>query len=94
MASCPNFTRANQTHFGVLTDDIIEGGLEQFVNGCLTASEGPGLGVKLDRSRVKKYAKYYQENGEFPGYGSGEDLVLKRSKQAKGKEGRLSDYEA
>ncbi len=80
MASCPSFTRANQTHFGVLTDDIVEGGLENFVNGCLTVPEGPGLGVQLDRNRLKKYAKHFQEYGEFPGYGSGEDLVVKHSK--------------
>lgn len=86
MASCPNFTLANQTHFGVLTDDVIEGGLEEFVDGCLTVTEGPGLGVKLDPNRMKKYVRYYQENGEFPAYGSGEDLVLKDAKQTTGKE--------
>ncbi|MGH9398650.1 MAG: mandelate racemase/muconate lactonizing enzyme family protein [Terriglobia bacterium] len=80
LASCPNCTRAHQTHFGILTDDIIEGGLEEFTNGCLTLPEDPGIGVELDRNRLKKYAKYYQENGEFPGYGTGEDMVHKYSK--------------
>lgn len=79
MASCPNFSRANQTHFGVLTDDIVEGGLEPFVDGCLRVPEKPGIGVTLDRNRVQKYARYFEENGEFPGYGSGEDLVRGRS---------------
>ncbi|HEV2378964.1 MAG TPA: mandelate racemase/muconate lactonizing enzyme family protein [Terriglobia bacterium] len=79
MASCPNFERANQTHFGVLTDDIIVGGLETFRNGCLTLPEGPGLGVKLDPARVERYAEYYREQGEFSSYASGEDLVLKES---------------
>lgn len=80
MASCPNFTKANQSHFGVLTDDIIEGGLEEFVEGCLAVPEGPGLGVHLDMNRLERYAKYYQEHGEFPGYGSGQDLVLEHAK--------------
>ena len=75
IASCPNFTMANQTHFGVLTDDIVEGGLARFHNGCLTLPEGPGLGVKLDRDRLAKYARCFQENGEFSGYGSGVDLA-------------------
>jgi len=82
MASCPNCTRAHQTHFGVLTDDIVEGGLEKFTNGCLTVPEGPGIGVELDRNRFKKYAKYFEEHGEFPGYGTGEDLVLRHSRGA------------
>jgi L-alanine-DL-glutamate epimerase-like enolase superfamily enzyme len=80
IASCPNFTRANQTHFGVLTDDIIEGGLAKFRNGCLTLPEGPGLGVKLDRQRLTKYARYFEEHGELSAYGSGEDMV-KRAAQ-------------
>ncbi len=66
IASSPNFTKANQTHFGVLTDDIVEGGLAKFRNGCLTLPEGPGLGVKLDRKSLEKYAKYFQEKGEYP----------------------------
>lgn len=81
MASCPNFTKANQSHFGVLTDDIIEGGLEKFVDGCLAVPEGPGLGVQLDRNRLEKYAKHFQEHGEFPAYGSGKDLLIKHSKK-------------
>ncbi len=75
MASCPNFTRANQTHFGILSDDVLEGGLPEFRGGCLIVPEGPGLGVKLDRARLKKYARYYEEKGEFTSYGSGEDLL-------------------
>lgn len=79
MASCPNFTRANQSHLGILTDDIVEGGIEAFMAGCLAVPEGPGLGVTLDRSRVQKYARYFQENGEFPGYGSEKDFGRGRS---------------
>jgi len=73
IASCRNFTLANQTHFGSLTDDIVEGGLTKFQDGCLTLPESPGLGVKLDRKRLAKYARYFEEHGEFSGYGSGDD---------------------
>jgi hypothetical protein len=41
----------------------------------LTLPEKPGLGVKLDRSRLQKYAKTFEVNGEYPGYGAGEDLA-------------------
>jgi L-alanine-DL-glutamate epimerase-like enolase superfamily enzyme len=82
MASCPTFDRANQTHFGILTDDIIAGGLEEFTNGCLALPEGPGLGVKLDPSRMEKYASVYREKGEFSSFASGEDLVLRESKRS------------
>ncbi len=81
IASCPNFTRANQTHFGVLTDDIVQNGLAEFHQGCLTLPEGPGLGVKLDRKRLEKYARNFEEHGEYPGYGSGEDLARAAAKR-------------
>jgi L-alanine-DL-glutamate epimerase-like enolase superfamily enzyme len=84
MASCPTFDRANQTHFGVLTDDIIAGGLEEFTNGCLALPEGPGLGVKLDPGRMEKYASLYREQGEFSSFASGEDLVLRESRRSVG----------
>ena len=48
MASCPNFDRGNQTHFGVLSDDIADGGIPEFREGCLTVTEGLGQGVKVD----------------------------------------------
>lgn len=73
MASCPNFTKANQTHYGVLTDDVIEGGIPKFHKGCLTLPEGPGIGVRLDRKRMKKYAEYTKRHGEFSAYGFPQD---------------------
>jgi len=72
MASCPTFTKANQTHLTALTDDVVEGGLPEFQAGSLPIPEGPGLGVKLDHARLLKYSKCYQDNGEFSGYGLGE----------------------
>lgn len=69
LASAPNCTKANQTHYGILVDDIIEGGIPNFHNGCLTLPEAPGIGVKLDRKRVEKWANYTKEHGEFSAFG-------------------------
>lgn len=73
IASCPNFSKANQTHLTILTDDIIEGGLMTFNAGCLRLPEEPGLGVKLDCQRLQQYARYYEERGEFSAYGVGNE---------------------
>lgn len=70
LASCANATRANQTHFQVLTDDIVRGGLLAFRDGCLDVPTGPGLGAELDRERVARYAEQYQRDGEFSAFGA------------------------
>jgi L-alanine-DL-glutamate epimerase-like enolase superfamily enzyme len=69
MASAPNFTKANQTHYSVLVDDIIEGGVPEFHKGCLIVPENPGIGVKLDPRRVQKWAQYTKDHGEFSAFG-------------------------
>jgi glucarate dehydratase len=73
MASAPNFTKANQTHYNVLMDDIIEGGVPKFHGGCLILPEGPGIGVKLDRRRVEKWEQYTKDHGEFSAFGFQQD---------------------
>jgi L-alanine-DL-glutamate epimerase-like enolase superfamily enzyme len=61
IASAPNFTLANQTAYASLADDIIQGGLLTFENGCMELPENPGIGVELDLGKVATYAEYYQE---------------------------------
>jgi glucarate dehydratase len=61
IASAPNYIFANQSGYGDLNDDIIQGGLLTFKNGCLDLPEGPGIGVELDREKVKAYSGYYEE---------------------------------
>ena len=61
IASTPNYIFANQSGYGDLTDDIIQGGLLTFKDGCLDLPEGPGIGVELDREKVKAYAGYYEK---------------------------------
>lgn len=54
VASTPNFSLANDCTYYGLTDDIISP-LFQIERGYLRVPEGPGLGVKVDEGKVKKY---------------------------------------
>lgn len=59
-AAHPNFILDNQTYYGNLTDDVIEGGLMPFDGPFLAVPTAPGLGVELDRERVSHFASYYE----------------------------------
>jgi glucarate dehydratase len=48
-----------------LTDDIIEGGLMPYEDGAIRVPEGPGLGVKLNRDKVREYQELYKEMGGY-----------------------------
>lgn len=61
IASCVNFTHANQTEYPNLTDDIISGGPWQLRDGCLSLPEDPGIGIEIDQEKVEKYSKYYRK---------------------------------
>ncbi len=65
-ASTPNLSFAADAHYHHLTDDIIKGGLMPYKNGKIKVPEGPGLGVELDRDKLKQYAEYYKEVGGYP----------------------------
>ncbi len=57
-ASLPNLTVAPDSHYHHLTDDIIEGGKLQYCcEGKMAVPKAPGLGVKLDRDKLAKYAE-------------------------------------
>jgi L-alanine-DL-glutamate epimerase-like enolase superfamily enzyme len=62
MAAVPNFTLANQGGMHTLADDVLVGGLQPMVDGCMDVPDGPGIGVALDPERVGKYGQNYQEN--------------------------------
>lgn len=56
-AALPNLTLAPDSHYHHLTDDILEGGkLSYGRGGTMKVPQGPGLGVKLDRDKLAKYA--------------------------------------
>jgi glucarate dehydratase len=64
-STIPEMTFAGDAHYHYLTDDIIEGGLMKYVDGALAVPTGPGLGVKLDEEKMKRYEKYYEEKGDY-----------------------------
>jgi len=64
-ATIPHMTFAGDAHYHYLTDDIIEGGLMKYENGCIKVPTGPGLGVSLDEDKMKHYEKYYEEKGDY-----------------------------
>jgi len=64
-STIPTMSFAGDAHYHYLTDDIIEGGLMPYKNGCIAVPTGPGLGVKLDEDKMKYYGKYYEEKGDY-----------------------------
>ncbi len=65
-AVIPNLSFAADAHYHHLTDDIIEGGKFQYVNGKIKVPDGAGLGVKLNRDKLAEYAELYQRLGGYP----------------------------
>lgn len=65
-AVLPNLSFAADAHYHHLTDDIIEGGLLRYENGAIRVPTGPGLGVRLDREKVKEYSELYKRLGNYP----------------------------
>jgi len=64
-AVIPNLSFAGDAHYHHLTDDIIEGGLMPYQNGAIAVPTGPGLGVKLNRDKLRQYSELYQELGGY-----------------------------
>jgi glucarate dehydratase len=65
-AVLPNLSFAADAHYHQLTDDIIEGGLMKYENGTIKVPDGPGLGVKLNREKLRQYADLYRKLGSYP----------------------------
>ena len=64
-ATIPNLSFAADAHYHHLADDIIKGGKLKYMNGEIALPRGPGLGVELDREKVKQYAELYRELGNY-----------------------------
>jgi glucarate dehydratase len=64
-STIPAMSFAGDAHYHYLTDDIIEGGLMKYENGCIKVPAGPGLGVALDEDKMKFYENYYEEKGDY-----------------------------
>jgi glucarate dehydratase len=65
-AVLPNLTYAADAHYHHLRDDVITGGKLPYADGAIAVPQGPGLGVRLDRDRVARYAELYRELGGYP----------------------------
>ena len=64
-AVIPNLSFAADAHYHHLTDDIIAGGLLPYEGGAIRVPDGPGLGVKLDRDKVREYSELYRRLGGY-----------------------------
>jgi glucarate dehydratase len=65
-AVIPNLSYAADAHYHHLTDDVIEGGLMRYEGGSIAVPDAPGLGVKLDRGKLRQYQELYKELGGHP----------------------------
>jgi glucarate dehydratase len=65
-AVVPNLTFAADAHYHHLVDDVIEGGKMQYCHGAISVPTTPGLGVKLDRDKVKEYHELFLRLGTYP----------------------------
>ena len=65
-AVVPNLSFAADAHYHHLLDDIIVGGKFKYENGAIRVPGGPGLGVRLDRDKLARYAELYRELGPYP----------------------------
>lgn len=64
-AVIPNLSFAADAHYHQLTDDIIEGGKFEYIDGKIKVPTGVGLGVKLNRDKLNKYSELYKTLGGY-----------------------------
>ncbi len=64
-AVLPNLAFDADAHYHHLVDDVIAGGLMPYDGSAIRVPEGPGLGVTLDREKVRRYSELYQELGGY-----------------------------
>jgi glucarate dehydratase len=64
-AVIPNLSFAADAHYHHLCDDIIEGGLMRYEDGAIRVPDAPGLGVRLDREKLREYNEEYRRLGGY-----------------------------
>jgi glucarate dehydratase len=62
-AASPNLTYACDTHYPWKTEDVVEPGVLEFVDGAVAVPTTPGLGVTLDRDQLGKLHEQYLSCG-------------------------------
>jgi len=65
-AVIPNLSFAADAHYHHLTDDVIEGGPMRYRDGAISVPTTPGLGVRLDRDKLREYRELYLRLGNYP----------------------------
>jgi len=65
-AVLPNLSFAADAHYHHLVDDIITGGPLRYQNGSIAVPDKPGLGVRLDRDKLREYSELYKRLGGYP----------------------------
>ncbi len=65
-AVVPNLGYAADAHYHHLTDDVIAGGRMRYENGAIRVPDSPGLGIALDREKLKRYHELFRELGGYP----------------------------
>jgi glucarate dehydratase len=65
-AAIPNLNFAADAHYHHLTDDVVEGGKLAYRNGRIAVPAAPGLGVRLDRDKLGRYAELFRRLGGYP----------------------------
>jgi glucarate dehydratase len=62
-AATPSLAYAPDSHYHDQVDDIITAPF-RYKNGGFDLPEGPGLGVTIDREKLEKYHRLYQQQGD------------------------------
>src|SRR5512134_3311418 len=65
-AVVPNLSFAADAHYHHLAGDIIQGGPLHYKNGAIKVPDGPGLGVRLNRDKLRQYAEEFKRLGSYP----------------------------
>jgi glucarate dehydratase len=65
-AVLPNLSFAADAHYHHLLDDVIVGGKMKYCKGAIAVPTAPGLGVTLDRDKMKQYHELFLELGGYP----------------------------
>ena len=65
-AVLPNLGYAADAHYHHLADDVIVGGRMTYERGAIRVPDGAGLGVALDRDKLREYHALYRELGGYP----------------------------
>jgi glucarate dehydratase len=65
-AVVPNLSFAADAHYHHLLDDVIEGGPLRYEAGAIAVPSGPGLGVRLDREKLRQYHEEFLRLGSYP----------------------------